>query len=86
MSLNWMTWDKEKPDFGKKVVVLPNDGASAGLFVAVEWGENSLGMIDAEDGTNTLEVYPPYFHGSIWCYAPDDFSIHFMNQTVDDWR
>lgn len=79
----WNKWEEKKPEPGDKVVVLPSDGMSAGLFLAVDDSDSGIQMLDAEDATNTLEVYPPYFHGAIWQKLPDDTLIAFMEYDDD---
>jgi len=85
--MEWNKWEDKKPESGDKVVVVCSDGMSAGLFLVTYGDEvgSSIQMLDAEDGSNTLESYPPFFHGAIWQALPEDTLISFMEETIDDW-
>ena len=79
----WNKWEDEKPSSGDKVVDVCSDGMSSGLFLAVDDYDSGIQMLDAEDASNTLEVYPPFFHGAIWQKLPDDTLIAFMEYYDD---
>jgi hypothetical protein len=40
----------------------------------------ALGALDAEDGTDMLVVYPPFFKGSWWSHLPESYGdMAFMD-------
>lgn len=82
----WIKWEDRKPKAGSKVVVLCDDGCSAGLFFVADEGNGAISMLNAEDGYDTLEGYPAYFNGAIWAEVPEDTVIAFMEDAEYDWN
>ncbi len=66
-----MDWHKvtEKPESGKRVVALYNDGSGAALFLV-----HDHGVIDS-DGDDYKDISPENF--DVWTHLPDDFELHF---------
>lgn len=66
-----MDWRKitEKPESGKRVVALYNDGSGAVLFFV-----HDDGVMDS-DGDEYAGLSPDSF--DLWAYLPDGFELHF---------
>lgn len=58
-----------KPESGKRIIALYNDGSGAALFLV-----HDDGVLD-QDGDEYASVSPDHFEK--WAYLPDDFELHF---------
>jgi len=73
--MEWHKWDERKPEGGKKIVIVCNDGCSSSLALMTEEGP-----IDAEDAYD----FGPYFtRGAIWAELPGAYGLAFMERHDD---
>lgn len=73
--MRWKKYNDEKPEVGKKVVIVCNDGCSSSPCLV-----SDDGILDGEDGN---EHYASFLNGSIWAYLPDEYPISFMERHDD---
>lgn len=74
----WAEWDKIKPEVGRKIIVVCDDGCSATpCLVAGDGGVGTI-LLDGEDGA---QLSTGFTNGAIWAYLPDDYELWFIGIT-----
>lgn len=78
--LRWKKWDEERPEVGRKAVIVCNDGASATPEIIIDFdGKGTVHVLNGRDGFD-LCGDDAYMRGSLWAYLPDDYVLAFTEE------